>query len=81
MLNSLVEVPIEFLPKLRDAYRVNWPEHVLPFNFLDKMSKRFAKHPEQRQNVKIYCVDGKIEEDATFIAIMVINIADSKSQY
>lgn len=71
MSNLLVEVPIESLPKLRDAYQINWPEHIVAFSFLDKMIKRFRERPEQRENVKIYSVDGMIEEDATFIAVVV----------
>ncbi|XP_070505358.1 uncharacterized protein [Chironomus tepperi] len=70
MSNLLVEVPIESLPKLRDAYKINWPEHILAFNFLAKMIKRFEKDPKQREIVRIYCVDGKLEKDATFIGVV-----------
>ncbi|XP_070489955.1 uncharacterized protein [Chironomus tepperi] len=69
MSNSLVEVPTESLPILRDAYKINWPEHIVAFSFLDKMIKRFKERPEQREIVKIYSVDGKLEQDATFIAV------------
>ena len=71
MSNLLVEIPFEYLPNLRDAYKINLPEHILAFCFLDKMIKRFKERPEQRDNVKIYCVDGKLEEDSTFIAVVV----------
>jgi hypothetical protein len=71
MSSSLVEVPTEYLPVLRHAYKVNWPEHILAFCFLEKMIKRFKERPEQREIIKIYSVDGKVEEDATFIAVIV----------
>jgi hypothetical protein len=69
--NCLVEIPVESLPKLRDAYKINWPEHILAFSFLDKIIKRFIERPEQRENVKIYSIDGELNEDATFIAVVV----------
>ena len=69
--NCLVEIPDEYLPQLRDAYKINWPDHVLAFSFLDKMIKRFKERPEQREIAKIYSVDGKLEEDATFFAVVV----------
>ncbi|KAL7043377.1 hypothetical protein ACKWTF_001480 [Chironomus riparius] len=68
--NCLLEIPVEYLPKLRHAYKINWPEHILAFSFLDKMIKRFKERPEQRKIVKMYSVDGKLEEDATFIAVV-----------
>ncbi|XP_070489954.1 uncharacterized protein [Chironomus tepperi] len=34
------------------------------------MTKRFAERPEQRENVKIYSINGEIDEDATFVAVM-----------
>ena len=71
MSNLFVEVPVDFLPYLRDAYKIDWPEHIIAFCFLDKMIRRFKECPEQREFMKIYCIDGKIEEDATFIAVMV----------
>lgn len=75
-VSALVEVPLESLPILRDAYKINWPEHILAYNFLDKMIDRFQKEPEQK-DIKIFSVDGKIEEDATFIALTVSKRAHS----
>lgn len=71
MSNSLKEVSTEYLLRLRDAYKINWPDNIIAFSFLDKMVKRFKDRPEERENVKIYSIDGKVEEDATFIAVMV----------
>ncbi|KAL7043378.1 hypothetical protein ACKWTF_001481 [Chironomus riparius] len=69
MSESLVEVSTESLPILRDAYKVNWPEHIVAYSFLDKMIKRFKERPEQREIVKIYSIGEKLEQDATFIAV------------
>jgi hypothetical protein len=69
--NILVEISNESLLKLRDFYQVNWPEHIIAFNYIDTMIKRFKKYPENREIHKIYSINGVVEEDATFISIMV----------
>jgi len=81
MSNSLVEVPVESLPILRDAYKVNWPEHIVAFSFLDKMIKRFKECPEQREIVKIYSIDGKLDQDATFIGVTVREIINNEREF
>lgn len=69
--HSLVEIPIESLPLLRDSFKVNWPENVMSFNLISSLIDRYEKYPEHRELLRIYCVDGKISEDSTFIAILV----------
>jgi hypothetical protein len=68
--HSLVKIPAESLPALRDTFRVNWPEHSMAHNLIDRLIHRFDKHPEHRAILKVFSVDGDVS-DSTFIAIMV----------
>ena len=45
--------------------------HIIAYNFIENMIQRFLKHPENRQVVKIYSINGAVEEDATFISVLV----------
>jgi hypothetical protein len=69
--NSLVEIPSELFPTIRDLYKINWPEHVMAYNFLDNMHKRFKTNPELREKNKIYILNGEIGDHGTFVAQMV----------
>jgi hypothetical protein len=68
---SISEIPTNSLPQLRDLYRVNWPEHIVAYNFITNIFNRFEKDSEHRELVKIISFDGKINESGTFAAIMV----------
>lgn len=69
--NILVELSSESLVKLRDFYKINLPKHIIAFNFIENMIQRFLKFPENREIVKIYSINGEVEQDATFIGVMV----------
>lgn len=75
--HSLVEIEAESLPSLRDSFKVNWPEHVMAYNLIDNLIERFKKHPEHREFLKIYSIDGDIA-DSTFIAVMVRKMSISE---
>lgn len=66
--NVLVEISNESLLKLRDLYKINLPKHIIAYNFIENMIKRFIEHPK---DVKVYCINGKVEDDATFISLVV----------
>lgn len=67
----LVEITSESLFKLRDLYKFKLPKHIIAYNFIVNMIKRFNEHPEHREVVKIYSINAKVENDATFISVMV----------
>jgi hypothetical protein len=67
MLDKLVEIPRENLPKLRDLYQSDWPKHITSFYTIDTYIKWFEKNPAL-DIVKIYSLNGDWEEDGTFLA-------------
>lgn len=69
--NSLVQISDELLVNLRESYKVNWPEHIIAYNFIETMIKRYKSNPETREINKIYSINGEANGDATFIGIMV----------
>lgn len=71
---SLKEIPLEFIEKLRNFYKVEWPKYIVAYNFIDNMLKRYQKYPEHRELVRIFCINGIVSEDATFIGLMVREI-------
>lgn len=68
---SLVEIPIESLPSLRDKFRVGWPKHIIAFDLLDTFVKRHSKYPEGFKQGKFLSLNGDWESDGTFITILV----------
>jgi hypothetical protein len=68
---QLLEIPEENLEKLRDSYKVDWPSHINSHNLLDMMIKKLKKYSEQREYFKVLSLGGLVEEDATFIVVMV----------
>lgn len=57
-------VPYESLQKLRDRYEGK----VLIVNFIESM---IYKSKEYYENNKIYSINGAIDDDATFVGVMV----------
>jgi hypothetical protein len=74
--NSLRKISLSNLVKLRDFYKVNWPQHVVTFNFIDSAISNFEKYPEE---VKIYTLNGVIDYDATFIGVTVVSFSLNSS--
>lgn len=72
--NVLVEISNESLVKLREFYKINLPKHIIAYNFIENMIQRFLKNRENRKFVKIYTINGAVEEDATFISVLVREI-------
>lgn len=72
--NFLKEISLDLLEKLRDSYKVEWPKYVIAFSFIDNMIIRYKNHPEHREIIKIYSISGIVDEDATFIGVMVREI-------
>lgn len=68
---SLKEVPLDSLEKLRDSFKVDWPKYVVAFSFIGNMIIRYKVHPEHREIIKIFSINGIVDEDATFIGVMV----------
>jgi hypothetical protein len=72
--NSLVEVPTESLPALRDKFKVDWPQHIAAFSLIDNFISRFDKNSKSRESAKIYSVNENWESNGTFVAVMVRGI-------
>ena len=69
--SSLEEIPVENLPSLRDKYKVNWPAHIVAYTLIDNFIWRFKNIPNNEDLIKVYTLNGKLEDDATFIAAVV----------
>lgn len=69
--NFLKEIPLDSLARLRDIFKINWPQHIIAFNLIDQMILRFKKYPSQRKLIKFYNNNGCVDEDGTFIGIIV----------
>lgn len=69
--NSLVEIPVNKLPALRNKFKVEWPMHIVAFSLIDNLISRFSNNPKSIESAKVYCLNGEWESDGTFIAMMV----------
>lgn len=69
-MNSLENIPLEQLPQLRDLYKVNWPENIVGFHFLDNYIKWFAKNPSDMEHIQIFSYNGTWNENGTFVVIV-----------
>lgn len=63
------ELTASNLLKLKDSYRVNWPLHLAAYSTIDIFARRFVEHPEWRQRVFFYGVQGEPESFKTVIMI------------
>jgi hypothetical protein len=69
--NSLVEIPINSLPILRDKFKVEWPSHIIAYSVIDNLISRFTNNPKSKEIVKVFSLNGDWESDGTFVAVMV----------
>lgn len=72
--SSFEEIPVKNLPTLRDKYKVDWPAHIVAYTLIDNFIWWFKNIPKTKDFVKVYSLNGKLENDATFIAAVVRKI-------
>lgn len=68
--NLLALVPNESLPSLRDKFKVNWPEHILAFTFVENIIKFRSCNSDIDDEVEILCLNDEWTK-GTFIAVSV----------
>lgn len=66
---QLRKYSVEDLPRLKDKYKANWPLHIATFSTIDIFARRFLEHPEWRERVTFYGVQGEPENFSTVIMI------------
>lgn len=59
----------EDLSRLKDFYKVNWPNHIGTFSTLDIFARRFEQHPEWTDRVTFHGVVDEPEHFGTVIMI------------
>lgn len=70
MCDSLVEIPSQYWPILRDLFKVQWPLHAYAFTTLHIFIDRINKFPDSRDVIKVYSLNGDWKQNGTFIIVV-----------
>ncbi len=70
MENKLVEISVDDAKKLMEMYRKDWPKFINDHQALDT----FVRWRNRGANIKVFSLNGKWEEDGTFIIVVCLGL-------
>lgn len=68
-MNSLVNIPKQQLPILRNLYRSNWPLHAVSYVAIEHFIERFDKKAEWQEKVKFMTISDDWQRSGTFAMV------------
>lgn len=67
--DSLVVIPPEEWPELRDLYQANWPANLVAYHTVDNFIQWHRKDPHIR-NLTFYSLNGTWRQDGTYVIVV-----------
>lgn len=69
MLNKLVPIPVNDLPKLRDLYLKDWPKNYTGYHTIDNYYRWFNQDSTLQTSIQVYSLNGDWN-DGTFMILV-----------
>lgn len=76
---EIKELSPSYWKELSEKFKVDWPQHIVGYSFLNNIIKRFERNSDETlKNVKVFTLDDSWRINATFIGVIVSNIHSRK---